>query len=412
MLLLNLAIGIYVINLGYGFEGSMQRLGGHAFVSHLLTGEDGHAVGNRFTGTLLGQLPLPLPSNYLLGMDIQRKDFEQYSRPSYLRGEFRETGWWYYYLYALGIKVPLGTWGLLVLVVLWRLFRARHGTGPTHNTTFSSGEWVESSSVESTVDSSSHTRRPTASVPHGSYLRDELMLLLPALALLAFVSSQTGFSEHMRYVLPVLPFLFVWISQVAGPGFFSGRHITAEAARGLAESRDSVRPRVLGHTAWLAVILFCWSVTSSLSVYPHNLAYFNELVGGPEGGPRHLLSSNIDWGQDLIYLKEWVEQHGNEGSLYLAYFGYFDPAHVGFDYSAPAAATGDASPVDPAGVYAISVNFLYGFPGIVADGYGGKSWYGRDALVRFRHVTPIAHARYSISIFRVPPRPKEPHARE
>jgi hypothetical protein len=44
--------------------------------------------------------------------------------------------------------------------------------------------------------------------------RDEAVLLSPGL-LLAPVSSQTGFNHHLRYVLPALPFLFVWAGRVA-----------------------------------------------------------------------------------------------------------------------------------------------------------------------------------------------------
>ena len=36
---------------------------------------------------------------------------------SYLNGEWRFGGWWYYYLYALAIKEPLGTWLLVALAV-------------------------------------------------------------------------------------------------------------------------------------------------------------------------------------------------------------------------------------------------------------------------------------------------------
>ena len=72
-----------------------------------------------------------------------------------------------------------------------------------------------------------------------------------------------------------------------------------------------------------------------LWVYPHSIAYFNELAAvlptpedrscprpepkplsagekihrlldaGPLNGPRHLLDSNVDWGQDLYRLERW-----------------------------------------------------------------------------------------------------------
>lgn len=39
------------------------------------------------------------------------------------------------------------------------------------------------------------------------------------------------------------------------------------------------------------------------------MSYFNELVGGPKNGHYHLGNSNIDWGQDLLYLKRWLDKH-------------------------------------------------------------------------------------------------------
>jgi len=38
-----------------------------------------------------------------------------------------------------------------------------------------------------------------------------------------------------------------------------------------------------------------------------------------------LICSNVDWGQDLVYLKEWLDEHPGEGPLFLAYYGYFKP---------------------------------------------------------------------------------------
>lgn len=52
-------------------------------------------------------------------------------------------------------------------------------------------------------------------------------------------------------------------------------------------------------TLFLAGALL-WTAASTLAVYPHQLAYFNELAGGPEDGYRHLLGSSFDWGQDLL----------------------------------------------------------------------------------------------------------------
>lgn len=62
---------------------------------------------------------------------------------------------------------------------------------------------------------------------------------------------------------------------------------------------------------WIPLILVAaallWTAGSTLAVYPHQLAYFNELAGGPEHGHRHLLGSNVQWGQDLLLVQEWIE---------------------------------------------------------------------------------------------------------
>jgi hypothetical protein len=57
-------------------------------------------------------------------MDLQRVDLEA-GWLSYLHGQWRQGGWWHYYLYALAVKLPLGTLALL----LWALVRAGAARG-------------------------------------------------------------------------------------------------------------------------------------------------------------------------------------------------------------------------------------------------------------------------------------------
>ncbi|MBN1960728.1 MAG: glycosyltransferase family 39 protein [Deltaproteobacteria bacterium] len=51
--------------------------------------------------------------------------------------------------------------------------------------------------------------------------------------------------------------------------------------------------------------LTLWSVQASVQTAPHYLAYFNEIVGGSNGGFRYLSDSNVDWGQDVAQLSLW-----------------------------------------------------------------------------------------------------------
>jgi hypothetical protein len=238
-----------VINIGYACEGSLKPLGEYTFATRLFGGGEwtgvGWGAGNRFAGTWLGGVPVPLPENYVRGIDRQRLDFEE-KMWSYLRGEWRLGGWWYYYLYALAIKVPLGTWLLIFLSLLVRLLVRGYG----------------------------------ATLPQ------ELVLLAPAAAVLAMVSSQTAMNHHMRYVLPIFPFAMVWASNVARA--FPKRHWPIAA---------------------IVTVGLSWSAVSSLSAYPHDLSYFNELAGGPRGGHKYLSHSNTDWGQDLLLLRHWLDRH-------------------------------------------------------------------------------------------------------
>lgn len=337
-----LLFGLYLLNLGYGFEDSLKPLGEYEFGSQVLRGSQGN---NRFAGTWLANLPVPVPRNYLLGIDQQKVDFERTIR-SYLCGEWRPSGWWYYYLYGLAVKVPLGAWLLFVLAVELTLMLPRYSVA-----------W-----------------------------RHEAVLLAPAIAVLTLVSSQTGFNHHLRYVLPIFPFAFIWISKVVQPKAWRGRTVPALVFGGL-----------------------LWFVASSLAIYPHSLSYFNELAGGPANGHAHLLDSNIDWGQDLLYLKHWLEKHPEARPLGLAYFGSFDPRVAGINFSLPPKGPSNTLPIKTSaegfgpkpGWYAISVMILHGDHFSLRDGHGGSIFVDQPYYTYFQHFRPVAMAGYSIYIYHI-----------
>lgn len=339
-LALQLLLALYVINLGYGFEGTVTKLGEFKFVSTMLKGPDAEKTEevNRFANSWLKDVPVPIPKNYLLGIDIQKRDFEDFGRPSYLRGTFQDRGWWYYYFYAATIKIPLGTWVLVLFA-----------------------------NIKSIVSLCRRQSPPLA---------DTIVLLAPAVVVFALVSSQTGFSHHFRYVLPSFPFLFIGVSQVA---FVFGK---------------------LSFKSVVTAAAILWSVGSSLWYYPHNLSYFNELAGGPLGGPTHLINSNIDWGQDLLHLKQWLSAHPEANPLHLAYYGYYDPAGLRIEYTAiphQSAVDGNSGrtlteqvAIDP-GWYAVSVNYIRGYPWRAPQG----------AYEYFQNFTPVATTGYSIYIYHI-----------
>lgn len=108
-----------------------------------------------------------------------------------------------------------------------------------------------------------------------------------------------------------------------------------------------------------------WHIAESVRVRPHYLTYFNQLVGGPAEGYRHLVDSSLDWGQDLPAVKAWLDEHRSaDEPVYLSYFGTSRPAHFGIDavalpgfFDRRAPATGE--PLQP-GLYIYSATMLAG----------------------------------------------------
>jgi 4-amino-4-deoxy-L-arabinose transferase-like glycosyltransferase len=330
------AVSVLVINVGYEFQDTCKPLGKYVFVSRMLGGEPPpdviYAIApvNCFQNSELGAIPIPLPAEFLAGIDRQKIDFEV-GGWSYLRGEWKRGGWWYYYLYGLAVKVPLGTLALIVGSLTLALFGS----------------------------------------PYRRSLVDEGFVWLPALAVLVLVSSQTGFNHHLRYVLPIFPFLLLGASRLAC--FLALQH---------------------WKTGLLVLSLMLWSVASTLAIHPHYLSYFNEAAGGPDNGHNHLIDSNIDWGQDLLFLKAWLDEHPEARPLGLAAFNTIDPRILGIRFTLP--------PPDPRpGYYALDVNFVRGYAYSAANGRGQFDFINLHQYEYFQHFQPIAKAGYSIFIYHI-----------
>jgi 4-amino-4-deoxy-L-arabinose transferase-like glycosyltransferase len=159
---------------------------------------------------------------------------------SYLLGEVRNTGWWYFFPVALAVKSPLP---FLLLTAAGLL-----------------GVWRGSSGLE--------RRR----------------LLEPAGIALAIllVCLPSRIDIGLRHVLPMYPFL----AMTAGLGI-----VTLWRAH---QARRSARV--------LVVLLVAWQLAASARAHPDYLAYFNELAGDhPE---HILIDSDLDDGQDLDRLAD------------------------------------------------------------------------------------------------------------
>jgi hypothetical protein len=94
----------------------------------------------------------------------------------------------------------------------------------------------------------------------------------------------------------------------------------------LAGAAASWCSRGRGATIVIGMLVAAFAVESARA-YPHYLAYFNPLVSREEAY-RHLVDSNLDWGQDLPGLKRWLESPEaavGDRPVYLSYFGTGSP---------------------------------------------------------------------------------------
>ena len=110
---------------------------------------------------------------------------------------------------------------------------------------------------------------------------EEAFLLVP---LAVFFVGYASLAQPIgvRYVIPCYPFLYV----------FAGRAAVL-LMRGLLS-----RLVLVGTLAW--------SVVEFAAIWPDHLPYFNQIAGGWRGGIHWLDDSNIDWGQGLLELRDYL----------------------------------------------------------------------------------------------------------
>ncbi len=204
-------------------------------------------------------------------------------------------------------------------------------------------------------------------------LRDSLFLLLPVGIILALMVT-AKINIGVRYLTPIYPFLFVCAARLATLRF----------------PQPWMAPVLLG----VPVLL---TAASSLRQAPHYLAYFNETIGGPDHGDHYLADTNIDWGQDLKGLKEYMDR-AKIDKVYLSYFGTAPPKAYGIEFQEMpsfGAVEWPPRPIErlprdaPRKVLAVSVTNLQG-------AYLGEP--GPYAFF-YHERTPVAKIGYSIWIY-------------
>jgi hypothetical protein len=212
-------------------------------------------------------------------------------------------------------------------------------------------------------------------------MKDCIKAHFPEFAMVIFIALYWATSIFaklnigVRHLLPVFPFTFILVAYVLSL---------------------ILKPPFLKIKYAIFGAFLLWQVVSVFSVYPHFIAYFNELAGGPNNGYLYVVDSNLDWGQDLKRLKTWLDNNG-VNKIYLDYFGGGNTEYYLKEKFLPW--WGERNPGElPKGSYlAVSASQLQGGRGMPVKGYDGPTGF-YDWLNAYN---PVAKIGYSIFVYKV-----------
>ena len=225
-------------------------------------------------------------SQYLLGL-IMVFAHSTGGHTTYFMGEIGQR-WWNYYFVAYLIKEPIAGQILLYLACLfflWKIVKRRE----------------------------KNLKKRISDFLHNNYIQIGIVAFITLLLGLAINSKlQLG----IRYILPIFPFLYML---TAGQVMKAQNYIQNK-------TKYSKKSLLLISYNLFLVILLIWYGVANLKIYPSYLAYFNELIGGPQKGYKYMVDSNCDWGQDLKRLAQFVKKN-NIDKIKLDYFGGGNPEY-------------------------------------------------------------------------------------
>jgi hypothetical protein len=208
-----------------------------------------------------------LPEAWIYGLGFVA--YHSHSRLSFFAGEHGTTGWWMYF--------PLAWW--------WKSTLA--------------GLALVVSAAVSLALSRQRARFCYRVVP-----------LVALAGVYGGVAMAGSLNIGLRHVLPMIAVGWVLVGAVMTMGI------------DWAWKSQARRFAVTGAVGALLVA----HAGASLASRPDYLAYFNALAGPVEQRHRLLVDSNLDWGQGLPELAEWLREHQRGRTVYLSYFGSDDPA--------------------------------------------------------------------------------------
>jgi 4-amino-4-deoxy-L-arabinose transferase-like glycosyltransferase len=246
-------------------------------------------------------------------------------RSAFLAGDFSMTGWWYYFPYCVIVKTPVSLFGLIGLSVAGLHYSRTRNIPVAKNLSE-----VRPCNPVTRQDSETSSTSPPP-------IRSNALIPLVILLLFSWgVFLTSHLNIGIRHVLLTYPILYI----LAG---FSVRFSM---------------PRAKWRMVFL--VLMALFVIESVATFPHYLGYFNQLVGSKNGW-KHLVDSNLDWGQDVPALAKYCHDNNVDADVFTGYFGTarleaYDIAHSPI---LPTDKSWGLAGLRP-GTYCVSATFLQG----------------------------------------------------
>lgn len=207
-----------------------------------------HELANkpRLHSLIYEAIKVPLPVTEFLRGVYEVASHNKRGHDSYLLGQYRNTGWWYFFPVVVGVKTPIG----FLILAGFGIFAILRGL-------------------------------------HFSAWQQHLTVIFPVAITAVCMSSRIDLG--VRHILPIYPMLVV---------------IAGYAASQLIVLAKRFSPAI----AALPVLLALWTVADAWTNRADELAYFNQFAGShPE---RILAESDLDWGQDLYLLSSRLKAIG------------------------------------------------------------------------------------------------------
>ena len=216
---------------------------------------------------ILTRLPPLLPKYFVYGIDMVVQD-SRVGRPAFLFGNVSNKGWWYYFPIAFALKTTLLFLLMAISGMTWAVFQL--------------------------------VRRKRIEL---------LYLALPPILYLG-LSMTSHLNIGVRHVLPIVPFL-----AVAGAAI-------------LTSMLDIQKIRRVRLAEIIIMIVVLSSGILAFGTYPNYLSYFSPLAGGTARGWQQLSDSNVEAGQEVKALAQYLKAHGEDnvgaiviGGEFLKFYG-------------------------------------------------------------------------------------------